>query len=171
VNDRAADAPYGTNLPIRPHNPSRQVEAARICQHLLHRLDDQLSIVRVYEAQIFLGARGASARLETVNPKALGRPVVESTSVECETTRATQPLCFCEIGFHASSGFLGPLALRQVEHEGNTLVLAFKARSTNQYGHAAAVLADVLPFKRLQAPGALDLCHELLTTAAERLGS
>jgi len=53
----------------------------------------------------------------------------------------------------------------------NALVLTFEARSTNQYGHAAAVLADVVPFKRLQAPRALDLCDELLTIAAEALGS
>src|SRR5579862_4232648 len=62
------------------------------------------------------------------------------------------------------------LALRQVENEANTLFLTFEDHSTDQDWHAAAVLAEVVPLKGLQAPGTLELCDKLLAIPATPLG-
>src|SRR5260370_30338600 len=115
----------------------------------------------------------APASVHSVYTKHLIGPVSHfpNDRVERPTACARQPLRLSEIRFALPQSLLSALARRQVEHEGNTLILTFEARSTNQYGHAAAVLADVVPFKRLQAPGALDLCGELLTIAAKPLSS
>ncbi len=147
VSDRVADATYETNLAIRSHNPFREVEGAMIYQHLPNRLDDGLPIVRVYEAQVLLCARGVSARVETVNLKQLGRPVLESSGAECPTTGVTQPLPFREIRFNASSGFLGLLELGQVKDKGHDLARCFLDRGGgNEDRHPAADFPQVLLF-------------------------
>src|SRR5262249_36340610 len=58
-----------------------------------------------------------------------------------------------------SHGLLRPLALGQVEDEGHTLAPSFlEGRATEQHGHAAAVLPEILLLERSHAPG-----HPVLT--------
>src|SRR5262249_47530260 len=53
---------------------------------------------------------------------------------------------------------LRPPALSQIENKRDTLVAAFfEARHTDQHGHTAAILPEVLLLERLQAPGHLQL--------------
>ena len=55
---------------------------------------------------------------------------------------------------------LGAFALRQVEHESDTLIPAFlEGRRADQHGNTAAVFPEVLLLKRLQTPGHLQLGH------------
>src|SRR5262249_1629627 len=58
----------------------------------------------------------------------------------------------------------------QVEHEADALGFTFETRCANQYRHPAIVLANEIPFKRLQATGTLDLFDKVLTKTAEPLG-
>src|SRR5262249_54887845 len=52
-----------------------------------------------------------------------------------------------------AQGLFRPLALRQVEYEGRSLVLIpFEARQADEHGHPAAVLPEALPLERLQRP-------------------
>src|ERR1700730_4090790 len=132
-----------------------------------------VAIFRVYEPSHLVIVWQATARIPFVDTEHFVGPVdhFRRARVEGPTACICQPLRFSEIRLALPPSLLSTLALRQVEHEGNTLVFTFEARSTDQYGHVAAVLADVVPFKRLQAPGALDLCGKLLTIEAEPLGS
>src|SRR4029453_11787655 len=51
-------------------------------------------------------------------------------------------------------------ALRQVEHESDTLIPAFlEGCRADQHGNTAAVFPEVLLLKRLQTPGHLQLGH------------
>src|SRR4029077_11055058 len=85
------------------------------------------------------------------------------------TARVREPLRLGEISFTLPQSLFYALAFREIKHEGDTLFLSFEARSPHQCGHAAAVFADAGPFKRLQAPGAPELCGEFLAVAAEPL--
>ena len=137
------------------------------------KVEHSLPIFRVEPAtDLFQLRQAASARVQSEDTELLIRVVLvlPPRVVVGPTTRVRQPLRFGEIRFTLPQSLFYALALRQVEHEANTLVLTFEARSTRQYGHAAAVLAEVLPFKRLQASGTLDLCDNFLTIAAAPLG-
>ena len=69
---------------------------------------------------------------------------------------------------NSRSASAAPLALGQVEHEGDTLVrIFFEGCNTDQHGHAAAVLPEELLFERLQAAGHLQLRHQLLFVTGE----
>jgi hypothetical protein len=141
---------------------------------LLGGFIEAVAIVRVHvPQQLFIGWEALPAGVSSVDTEHFVRPVdyLSCARVEGPTAGVRQPLRFGEMRFTSRQSVLCALALRQVEHEGHTLALTVEPRSANQYGHAAAVLADVLPFKRLQAPGALDFCDEILAIAAEPLGT
>src|SRR5262249_17417994 len=54
----------------------------------------------------------------------------------------------------------GALALRQIEHEGNALVLvALKHRGANEDGDTTAVLAEILLLERLNGPDRSQFCQ------------
>ena len=64
-------------------------------------------------------------------------------------------------GCQPLSDHLGPLALRQVEHESDTLIPAFlEGRHADQHGDTAAVFPKVLLLKRLKRPGHLVLLYQ-----------
>ena len=57
--------------------------------------------------------------------------------------------------------FLGAFALRQIEHESDTLIPAFlEGRYADQYGNTAAVFPEVLLLKRWKNPGHLVLLYQ-----------
>jgi len=145
-----------------------------VAKYLRELLEHALAVLRVNQlAGLFeLGRAAGAPGIQSKHTERLIRVVLHLPKdvIVDPTPRVRQPLRFGEIRFTLPQSLLYALALRQVEHEANTLVLTFEARSTSQNGHAAAVLAEVFPFKRLHAPGTVDFCDHFLTIAAEPLG-
>ena len=115
-----ADPPYMTNRSVGAHDPLREVESARLGQHRLNLLRDELPIVRMYEREIFLGGRWFAVWIQAINRKQLGRPLLETGGIECPATGVREPLSLrqVELGLlavvdvHARSVPLDDLAAR-----------------------------------------------------------
>ena len=81
--------------------------------------------------------------------------------IPCPTAGVGQLLRFGQISLTSHQSLFVTLALRQIEHERNTLVTAlFKCCATNQHGHTAAVFSDIFLFERLE-PAATFLLFDL----------
>jgi hypothetical protein len=114
VSYRNRHATYVTNLSTWSHNPLREVESAMVGQHLLHPLLHEFPIFRVHEIQIFLYCRRLAARIKAVDPEQLGRPVIESSSIECPATHMSQALPLAEVKLGSPQGLLGAPAVVDV---------------------------------------------------------
>src|ERR1700732_446132 len=65
----------------------------------------------------------------------------------------------CEVRLRLAQCLFGVLTLRQIEHEGDTLILAIaERRRAEQNRYAAAVLVKVLFLTRLDSSSRLQLC-------------
>src|SRR5882724_2687300 len=159
---------------VGKHDPVRLLVFGFVAEYLRELYEHALAVLRVNQlAGLFeLGRAARAAGIQSKQTECLIRVVLylPKDVIVDPTPRVRQPLRFGEMRFASPQSLFYALALRQVENEGNTLLLAFEARSTNQYGHAATILANVFPFKRLQAPGTLDLCQKFLAIAPAPLG-
>ena len=73
----------------------------------------------------------------------------------------------CQVRLRVAQRLLGVLALRQIEHEGDALVLAVaERRRAEQDRHAAAVFSKVLFLTRLDRSSRLQLCQGPVVGAA-----
>src|ERR1700752_4930281 len=82
VSRRAANATYATNLSIRSHDAFCEVESSTLRKHPLNGFRNELAIVGVDQLHILFYRWGLAARIKAINPEQLGRPVIESSSVE-----------------------------------------------------------------------------------------
>src|SRR5258708_1925692 len=151
----------GADRDIGQNDPVILLLFGLIAKYLRELFEHALAILRVNQlAGLFeLGRAAGAPGIQSKQTERLIRVVLHLPKdvIVDPTPRVRQPLRFGEIRFTLPQSLFYALELRQVEHEGNTLLLAFEARSTHQYGHAATILVNVFPFKRLQAPGTLDL--------------
>src|SRR6266852_5419723 len=99
-------ATYVTNLSIWPHNPLSEVESAMVGQHPLNFLFHELPIVWVNEVQIFFYCWRLLAWMKAVNVEQLGRPIIESSNIECPATHMSEALSFAQINPGSLQGFL-----------------------------------------------------------------
>ena len=111
VNHRNPDPTYVTSFSIGSHNPLREVESEVVIQHLLNPLLHEFTIFRVHEIQIFLYCWRLASRIKAVNSEQFGRPVVESSSVECPATHMSEAVPFAEVGLGLQQGLLRELAI------------------------------------------------------------
>src|SRR5258705_1210910 len=109
-----ADAPYMTNRSVRAHDPLREVESSMLGQRRLNFLRDQLPIVRMYEREIFLGARRFVVWIHAINREQLGRPLLETGGIECPAAVVRQPLSLRQVE-------LGLLAFLDIEIHANPI--------------------------------------------------
>jgi hypothetical protein len=98
MSHRNAHTTYVTNVSVGPHNSFRKVKFAVVGQHLVDCSRDKIPIFRMYKRHVFLGIWWITARLEAVDRKQLGRPILETGRVEGPAA------CVCD-----------PLSLRKVE--------------------------------------------------------
>src|SRR6516165_1007528 len=62
--------------------------------------------------------------------------------------------CRAQTSLGLTQRLFRPLALRQIEHEGDALVAAFfEHRDADEHGNAAAIFAKILLLERLKASG------------------
>src|SRR5260370_6500737 len=99
-------ATYVTNLSIWPHNPLSEVESAMVGQHLLNFLFHELPIFWVDEVQIFFYCWRSAPWIKAVNLEQFGRPIFESSSVECPAAHMSEALPFAEIKLGSLQGLL-----------------------------------------------------------------
>ena len=92
LNHGNACASNGANLPIRAHDSLRKVEFAVVGQHLVDCSRDKIPIFRMYKRHVFLGIWWITARIEAVDRKQLGRPILETGRVEGPTASVRKPL-------------------------------------------------------------------------------
>src|SRR6266478_6546473 len=111
-----------TSLSIWPHNPLRKVESAMVGQHLLNFLFHELPIFWVYKLQIAFYRWRFATRIQAVNLEQFGRPIFESSSVECPATHMSEALPFAEIKLGSLQGFLCPLPVGDVLHRAEHLI-------------------------------------------------
>src|SRR5262249_23460819 len=125
-----ADAPYMANRAVGTHNPFREVESAMLGQDRLDFLRDGLPIVRVYERHVFRNRWRPAAGVEAMNRKQLGRPVLETGSVEHPAARMRETLSLSQVE-------LGSLAFFDVDVEPDpvedrSVVAAERLRATEE---------------------------------------
>src|SRR6266702_1321083 len=172
VENRMPDRMDVLDRSIGHHVPEIQYHFTFVAKCILDGFIVTVAIFRVYVPSHFvIGRQAVPASIRFVDTGHFLGPVSQLPSgrVQGPTPGVRQPLRLGEIRFTLPQSLFYALALRQVEHEANTLG-TFEARSTRQYGHAAAVLVEEFPFKRLHAPSTLQLCDNFLTIAAEPLG-
>src|ERR1700732_107624 len=98
--------------------------------------------------------------IETQNTVAFLRPVPDILLwTPGPTAGLAQPLRFRQVRFTCSDLFLGALLFAQVEDEPDALLSTFKQRTSNQYGHAAAIFPEKLLLVWLRSPGGLQSRH------------
>src|ERR1700720_3034348 len=69
--------------------------------------------------------------------------------------------CLLELGLGAHPTFLGALELGQIEYQADAGArVVVEPRHTDEYGHTAAVLAEVLLFERLKTSRSLELWQQ-----------
>ena len=131
-----------------------------VLQDTTERLPDLLEIRRLgaqpAQSRIGVGDRRRDRLVDLMGNRGRelphGRDAIRVRQLHLHLAVAPLALaCFC----------FRPLALGQIEHEGDTLVPAFfEGRRAEQHGHTAAVLPEVLLLERLQAPALLVLFHQ-----------
>src|SRR5882672_4805975 len=98
--------------------------------------------------------------IETQNTVAFFRPVPDIlVRTPCPTACLAEPLRFRQVRFTSSEGILRPLLFTQVEDEHDALVRTLKPRASNQHGHTAAVLPEILLLVCLKNPSCQELCQ------------
>src|SRR5580700_8471090 len=140
LRHRHTHAPHIPSLSIWPHNSLRKVESALLGKHLLNFLLHRVSIFRVYEVQKFFCGWWLAGWIKAVNMEHLGRPVVESRSVECPATHMSEALSFAEIKLALLQGFLGALAVSNVLHGAEQFVGPSRCVSLGIAWHRAPAL-------------------------------
>jgi len=84
-------------------------------QHFMNRLFHEPPIFRVYEVQVFFYGWRLAPWIQARNLEQLGRPVVESSSVECPAARMSETLPFGEIELDSPQSLLGPFPVLDID--------------------------------------------------------
>src|SRR6266853_2431343 len=91
-------------------------------QHLLNFSFHEPPIFGVYKVQIAFYRWRFATRIQAVNLEQLGRPIFESSSVECPATHMSEALPFAEIKLGSLQDLLGALPVSDVLHRAEHLI-------------------------------------------------
>src|SRR5882724_11057010 len=124
--------------PIGEHDPVLLLVFGFVAKYLRELFEHALAVLRVNQlAGLFeLGWTAGAPGIQSKHTERLIRvvPHLPKDVIVDPTPRVRQLLRFGEIPFALPQSLFYALALRQVEHEANTLALTFEARNTSQYG-------------------------------------
>src|SRR5260370_10778808 len=87
-----------------------------VIQHFRNALFHEGAIFWVYKSQVFFHRWRLATRIKTIDPKQLGGPVTESSSVECPAAHMGNALPLIEIRLALLKRLFGTLALRYIDH-------------------------------------------------------
>src|SRR4030095_14072929 len=143
-----------------------------LTDHPLHQFFQLGLVIRMNPLEQFFESRQTIPWIETLNAVAFLRPILDTGfRTPCPTPRLAEFLRICQIRFAAPQSFLSLLALGKINDKRYAPLAFLVQRSrAEQHRHPAAILAEILLLKRLQAPGQLELWHKLLKIAVEPFG-